>query len=127
MKSRIGFNKQAASASRKAEKDKPAFYPEKVVYLPESFQANDDQRKISEKTPARLEAGLPELITYSMEESGAPTLLSELKARLARNRTSYPLFDTDRIRRHLESAYLTMWARHQHGTPPASFVVEAVS
>jgi len=60
LKSRIGFNKQAASASRKAEKDKQAFYSEKVVYLPESFQANDDQRKISEKLPTRREAGLPE-------------------------------------------------------------------
>jgi len=262
LKSRIGFNKQAASASRKAEKDKQAFYSEKVVYLPESFQANDDQRKISEKLPTRREAGLPEsgfvfcsfnntykinppvfdvwmrllktvagsvlwlvadrlsvennlrreaaergvepsrlvfaprvkyaehlarfrladlfldtlpfnagttasdalwagvpvltcageafasriagslltavglpeLITHSLKEYEAlalklattPGMLAELRARLAENRTTYPLFDTDRFRRHIESAYVAMWQRYQRGEPPESFAVRAV-
>jgi predicted O-linked N-acetylglucosamine transferase (SPINDLY family) len=33
------------------------------------------------------------------------------------------LFDTARFTRDLESAYATMWERHQSGLPPASFAV----
>ena len=59
------------------------------------------------------------MITYSLEEyealalelATAPATLSDIKARLARNRTTLPLFDTDRFRRHIESAYVTMWER----------------
>lgn len=40
--------------------DLQALYAEKVVYLPDCFQANDDQRRISETTPSRAEAGLPD-------------------------------------------------------------------
>jgi predicted O-linked N-acetylglucosamine transferase (SPINDLY family) len=36
------------------------YYAEKVVYLPDTFQANDSQRRIAERTPSRSEAGLPE-------------------------------------------------------------------
>ncbi|HYM18910.1 MAG TPA: tetratricopeptide repeat protein [Micropepsaceae bacterium] len=36
------------------------FYAEKVVYLPDSYQANDSKRRIAEKMPSRAEAGLPE-------------------------------------------------------------------
>lgn len=35
------------------------FYTEKIVYLPNSFQANDRKRSISEKTFSRGEVGLP--------------------------------------------------------------------
>jgi predicted O-linked N-acetylglucosamine transferase (SPINDLY family) len=37
-----------------------AHYAEKVVYLPDSFMVNDSGRKISGRTPSRVEAGLPE-------------------------------------------------------------------
>jgi protein O-GlcNAc transferase len=75
--------------------------------------------------------GLSELITPSLEDYEAlalklattPSLLSEIRARLARNRTAHPLFNTDRFRRHLESAYITMWERYQRGEPPESFAV----
>ena len=79
-----------------------------------------------------LEAiGLPELITHSLEEyearalqfAAAPGRLAEIRAKLANNRATYPLFDTDRFRRHLESAYITMWERHQRGQAPESFSV----
>jgi predicted O-linked N-acetylglucosamine transferase (SPINDLY family) len=78
--------------------------------------------------------GLPDLVTHSLPDYGAlalklattPDMLSAIRARLARNRTTYPLFDTDRFRRHLESAYATMWERHQRGLPPAGFAVEAI-
>jgi predicted O-linked N-acetylglucosamine transferase (SPINDLY family) len=76
--------------------------------------------------------GLPELITRSLLESvgralqlaAAPAMLADIRAKLARNRTTHPLFDADRFRRHLESTYLTMWNRHQRGEPPESFAVQ---
>jgi predicted O-linked N-acetylglucosamine transferase (SPINDLY family) len=75
--------------------------------------------------------GLPELITRHLEEYEAlalelattPALLADIRSRLAQNRTSHPLFDTNRFRRHIESAYSTMWERYQRGEPPASFAV----
>jgi predicted O-linked N-acetylglucosamine transferase (SPINDLY family) len=75
--------------------------------------------------------GLTELIAYSLDQyealalqlAGDQALLSGIKAKLARNRDIYPLFDTDRFRRHLEAAYLTMWERARRGEPPESFAV----
>jgi predicted O-linked N-acetylglucosamine transferase (SPINDLY family) len=49
--------------------------------------------------------------------------LSEVRDRLARNRRSYPLFDTPRFVRHLETAYLEMWRRHASQKGPESFDV----
>ena len=54
-------------------------------------------------------------------------MLTGLKKRLAEKRLRSPLFDSDRLRRNLEEAYKTMWARHQAGDPPWSFDVEANS
>ena len=79
-------------------------------------------------------AGLPELITSSPEEYEAlairlvadKKLLGDLKARLATNRGTCPLFNTDRFRRHIESAYITMWERYQRGDAPAGFAVQAI-
>jgi protein O-GlcNAc transferase len=75
--------------------------------------------------------GLPELITDNLEHYEAlalelardKNLLAAIKAKLAQNRETFPLFDTDRFRRHIESAYETMWERYQRGEPPASFTV----
>src|SRR5258705_1031829 len=36
------------------------FYSEKIVYLPDSYQANDSRRQVAEHTPSRTEAGLPD-------------------------------------------------------------------
>ncbi len=36
------------------------FYSEKLVYLPDSYQANDSRRRVAERTPSRAEAGLPD-------------------------------------------------------------------
>src|SRR5215467_10395499 len=41
-------------------KDEHSFYAEKVVYLPDTCQPNDSKRRISEHTPTRADAGLPE-------------------------------------------------------------------
>ena len=54
-----------------------------------------------------------------------PALLSELRQKLARNRTTHPLFDTERFTRHIEAAYTTMWERTQRGDAPESFAVRA--
>ena len=51
----------------------------------------------------------------------------ELKAKLARNRDTHPLFDTLRFTRQLETAYRRMWERAQSGAQPESFAVEARS
>ena len=61
--------------------------------------------------------GMPELIVSSLEEYerlGAADareleLLTELKAKLARQRTTMPLFDTPRLCRNIERAYREMW------------------
>jgi predicted O-linked N-acetylglucosamine transferase (SPINDLY family) len=78
--------------------------------------------------------GLPELITHNLKDYEALALklaanrglLADIKARLARNRTICPLFDTDRFRRHMESAYITMWERYQSGAPLARISVPPV-
>jgi predicted O-linked N-acetylglucosamine transferase (SPINDLY family) len=36
------------------------YYSEAIAYLPDTYQANDAKRRISENTPARRHAGLPE-------------------------------------------------------------------
>jgi predicted O-linked N-acetylglucosamine transferase (SPINDLY family) len=79
--------------------------------------------------------GLPELVTATLAEYEAlalklatmPDMLAGIRAKLARNRTTHPLFDTDRFRRHMEAAYITMWERYQHGESPASFAVQPIS
>ena len=76
--------------------------------------------------------GLPELVTHSFEDYEAlalrlardPSLLQGYRDRLATNRLTHPLFDTDRFRRHIEAAYRQMWEIWQHGEQPRSFAVE---
>jgi predicted O-linked N-acetylglucosamine transferase (SPINDLY family) len=78
--------------------------------------------------------GLPELITTSLEDYEAlalklardPTLLASIKAKLARNRTNHPLFNTARFTRHVEAAYTTMWQRQQNDASPQAFAVEPI-
>src|SRR4029079_2759923 len=58
--------------------------------------------------------GLPELVTHSIEDYESlalglardPARLQGLRARLQANRLTSPLYDTDRFRRDLETAYL---------------------
>jgi len=79
-------------------------------------------------------AGIPELITQSMQDYEAlglrlatdGQLLSGIKARLERNRKACALFDTDRFRRHLESAYMTMLEIRQRGEKPGAFSVDPI-
>jgi predicted O-linked N-acetylglucosamine transferase (SPINDLY family) len=76
--------------------------------------------------------GLPELVTHSLGEYEAlalklatdASLLQSIRWRLEQNRLRYPLFDTDRFRRHIEAAYLTAWEIWQRGESPRGFAVE---
>jgi predicted O-linked N-acetylglucosamine transferase (SPINDLY family) len=77
-------------------------------------------------------ARVPELATSDLAEyealalrlaSDAP-LLRGIRHRLERNRSTCPLFDTDRFRRHIENAYTTMWEIQQRGESARSFAVE---
>jgi len=78
--------------------------------------------------------GLPELATPSVADYEAlalrlatnPPVLADLKARLARNRATHPLFDTRRFTRHMETAYREMWDRWRRREPPDSFSVRAI-
>jgi len=77
-------------------------------------------------------AGLPELVTRDLGEyealalrlAGDRSLLGALRHRLAQNRLACALFDTDRSRRHIETAYGTMWDLYRRGEAPMSFAVE---
>lgn len=53
-----------------------------------------------------------------------PQALARLRRKLAQNRPSCPLFDTDRFRRHIEAAYRTMWDIRQRGERPRSFSID---
>jgi hypothetical protein len=77
--------------------------------------------------------GLTELVTASLADYAALAqwlaedrdILAEIRKRLAENRLTSPLFDTDLMRRNIEEAYTVMWARRQSGNNPESFDVEA--
>ncbi|WP_298873099.1 tetratricopeptide repeat protein [uncultured Bradyrhizobium sp.] len=75
--------------------------------------------------------GLPELVTRSLDDYESlalriahdSELRTALRSKLASQRTTWPLFDTARMTRHIEKAYSEMWRRHCAGEAPASFAV----
>lgn len=75
--------------------------------------------------------GLPELVAENLADYEAlamklattPSALADARQRLAHNLPDAPLFDTDRFRRHIESAYATMVNRYRAGQAAASFDV----
>jgi predicted O-linked N-acetylglucosamine transferase (SPINDLY family) len=76
-------------------------------------------------------AGLPELVTHTLEEyeqlaarlATDSTLLSEFRHRVLTARGTAPLFDTVRYARHLEAAYQRMWDIWATGKAPEPFAV----
>lgn len=80
-------------------------------------------------------ARFPDLIVDTVEQYEAaaialaqdPARRAALRAKLLANRATAPLFDIDRYRHHLESAYRTMWTRWLSGEPPATFDVAPLS
>jgi protein O-GlcNAc transferase len=77
--------------------------------------------------------GLSELVTDSAEEFEAlavklasdPKALKKLRAKLAKNRQTRALFDTDQFRKNIEAAYTKMWERWLAGEKPKGFAVKA--
>lgn len=75
--------------------------------------------------------GLPELIAESTDDYERKAVrlarhqdeLSEMRCRLAANRTTWPLFDTPRLVRNLERAYRGMCDRYEAGQAPGEIVV----
>jgi predicted O-linked N-acetylglucosamine transferase (SPINDLY family) len=78
-------------------------------------------------------AGLPELITQSQDAYEAMAIrlaqdraaMETLRRKLADNRLSCPLFDTDLFRKNIEAAYIAMVEAHQRGQAPRSFSVDS--
>jgi predicted O-linked N-acetylglucosamine transferase (SPINDLY family) len=76
--------------------------------------------------------GVPELIARSLEDYEALALklardrgaLTAIREKVARHRDTYPLFDTARFTRNLETAYVTMWERQLRGERPQTFAVD---
>jgi predicted O-linked N-acetylglucosamine transferase (SPINDLY family) len=63
----------------------------------------------------------PDLAAYealALRLARDPPALAALKAKLAANRMTQPLFDTPRFARDLERAYAEMWRLYQAGEAP---------
>ena len=77
--------------------------------------------------------GLPELIAATQDHYEAlaielatdPDRLKTLREKLAENRLTTPLFDTDRFTRHIEDAYSQMYERYQADLGPDHIEVAA--
>jgi protein O-GlcNAc transferase len=76
--------------------------------------------------------GLPELVasdlkhyaTIALRLARDPDELQAIRDKLTAHRPTCALFDTDRLRRHIEQAYATMVENWRSGRPPTSFSVE---
>jgi predicted O-linked N-acetylglucosamine transferase (SPINDLY family) len=79
-----------------------------------------------------MAVGLPELVTSSpeayerlaLELATDPDRLAAIKAKLAANRLTTPLFDSERFARHIERAYELAFQRCVEGLPPDHIEVE---
>jgi protein O-GlcNAc transferase len=67
--------------------------------------------------------GLPAYEDMAMTLSSDPRRLASVRAKLAANRDVFPLFDTKRFTRHIETAYAAMWERCQRGESPAEISI----
>lgn len=75
--------------------------------------------------------GLPELVTYNLEDYEAlalklatqPDVLKQIREKLEQNRLQSSLFNCDRFCRHIEKAYTEMWSIWQRGEKPKAFAV----
>ena len=54
-----------------------------------------------------------------------PARLQDVRQRLAANRATQPLFNTQLYARHIEAAYAQMYERHHAGLPPAHITIGA--
>jgi predicted O-linked N-acetylglucosamine transferase (SPINDLY family) len=76
--------------------------------------------------------GLPELVVTTeaeyearaLELATTPGLMAELRARLAANRLTHPLFDTVGYTRQLEAAYTAVYQRYAEGLAPDHIAID---
>lgn len=88
--------------------------------------------RVSESLLRTIE--LPELVAPTVDDYVAKATglsrnrgeIGRLRTRLAANRATTPLFDTERFTRNLEKAYTMMVARAKSGLPPDHFDVPAL-
>ena len=88
--------------------------------------------QIGQAFPGRVAAsllravGIPELIAsdpqsyeqLAIELAGNPQKFAAIRQKLADNRLTTPLFDTELYARHLDTAYIAMFERHKAGAVP---------
>jgi predicted O-linked N-acetylglucosamine transferase (SPINDLY family) len=91
--------------------------------------------------PGRVAASLlgaismPEMVAHTMADYEKQAIqlakdteaLKAVRQKLAANRLTTPLFDTDRFRRDLETAYMAMWQDWKNGETPRSFAVDCAT
>ncbi|NJL67622.1 MAG: TIGR03032 family protein [Microcoleus sp. SM1_3_4] len=78
---------------------------------------------------------LPESIVNNLAEyeqlaihlATHPQKLQQLKDYLNENRRQFPLFDTPRTVKHIESAYLQVWERFRSHLPPAAIQIAPIA
>ena len=74
---------------------------------------------------------LPELVTttpeayeaFAIELATHPDRLKEIKQKLAKNRLTTPLFDTELFTKHIQTAYIAMYERYHAGLAPCDIYV----
>jgi protein O-GlcNAc transferase len=79
--------------------------------------------------------GLPELVTHNLADyealalrlAGDTAALAAIRNKLAATRLTQPLFDTDRFRRDIETAYAMMWEIWQRDERPRAFKVPSTA
>ena len=94
-----------------------------------TFKGSNFASRVSESLLRAL--GLPELVTEDADGFVAlcialatdTTKRRAIREKIAANRFAAPLFDTERLTRHLEIAYETMVERARQGLPPEHFDV----
>lgn len=97
-----------------------------------ALSGNSFASRVSESLLRAL--GMPDLAVHSAEDYVGLAVdlfdnrarLTTIRTRIAENRGIAPLFDSQRLTRHLESAYEQMAARARAGLPPGHFDVEAL-
>jgi predicted O-linked N-acetylglucosamine transferase (SPINDLY family) len=87
----------------------------------------------SERTGASIlnAIGLPDLAADNIEDyetlardlARDPEALGALRKKLAGNLETAPLFDVNRLARHVEAAYRLMWENHAAGRAPQTINV----
>jgi protein O-GlcNAc transferase len=96
---------------------------------------------VAGKTPASRNGitlltavGMPELVTDDLKDyertaielATHPARYAEMRAKLNRKRLTEPLFDTERLTRHLERGYDLIWENRESGNAPRQISVPAL-